>query len=483
MSYEDSLLAHIMGGASRPMSAGEAAAVVTFMQDSYGVGLSGSRVDLLPAVKAACLAGGQDARVWGTGEAGDAASAALVNAYQIHNQEWDCVHEPAVVHPLAVVLAALTAVAERAGGVSGDLLLRAVSTGVDVATVLGMCAGQPMRFFRPGWCGGLGAVAGLAVLCGADERQTRNALGLVYSALGGTMQAHVEGSMALPLQVAFSARNAVTALDLAMNGIDGPQTWLTGDYGFFRQIESDDHAAAAFALLGVEAQITRVSHKPFPTGRAAHGGLDGLQQLLQVQGFGAEQVASVTLAAPPLILRLVGREPHPEMTAGYARLCFPWLAATMLLTGDVAVEDFQPARLADSRRLDLAGRVKVVLDGNPDPNAMAPQALTVRLEDGSELRCELPAVLGSPERPLCPAAHREKFTKAVASAARPFSAARAERLFDAIAGLSSVTDAVAKDSSTTDALATGALAKEAATGTRETSTNSVSSLLASDVED
>ena len=239
MSFEDTLVAHIVGGASRSLSEGEAAAVMTFMQDSYGVGLSGSRVDLLPAVKAACLTCGQpQARVWGTGEAGDAASVALVNAYQIHNQEWDCVHEPAVVHPMAVILAALTAVAERAGGVNGDLLLRAVSTGVDVATAIGMCAGQPMRFFRPGWCGGLGAVAGLAVLCGADERQARNALGLVYSSLGGTMQAHVEGSMALPLQIAFSARNAVTAFDLAMAGIDGPQAWLTGGFGFFRQIES-----------------------------------------------------------------------------------------------------------------------------------------------------------------------------------------------------------------------------------------------------
>ena len=464
MSFEDTLLAHIMGGASRSLSEGEAAAVITFMQDSYGVGLSGSRVDLLPAVKAACLTCGQpQARVWGTGEAGDAASVALVNAYQIHNQEWDCVHEPAVVHPMAVILAALTAVAERAGGVNGDLLLRAVSTGVDVATAIGMCAGQPMRFFRPGWCGGLGAVAGLAVLCGADERQARNALGLVYSSLGGTMQAHVEGSMALPLQIAFSARNAVTAFDLAMAGIDGPQAWLTGDFGFFRQIESDDYASDAFAQLGKEAQITRVSHKPFPAGRAAHGGLDGLQQLLQTHGFGAEQVASVTLAAPPLILRLVNRAPYPEMTAGHARLCFPWLAANMLLTGDVGVADFHPAQLADDQRLGLAERVKLVPDGNSDPNAMVPQTLTVHLEDGSELVSELPAVLGSPERPLSPAAHREKFMKATASAARPLSPARADSLFDAVAGLFSTAPIT--------------------TPSTAPSTNSVSALLANDGED
>ena len=102
-------------------------------------------------------------------------------------------------------------------------------------------------------------------------------------------------------------------------------------------------------------------------------------------------------------------------------LCFPWLAANMLLTGDVGVADFHPTQLADDQRLGLAERVKLVPEGNSDPNAMVPQTLTVHLEDGSELVSELPAVLGSPERPLSPAAHREKFMKATASAARPLS--------------------------------------------------------------
>ena len=35
-----------------------------------------------------------------------ATAAAMVNAYQIHNSEFDCVHEQAVVHPMAVLLAA-----------------------------------------------------------------------------------------------------------------------------------------------------------------------------------------------------------------------------------------------------------------------------------------------------------------------------------------------------------------------------------------
>lgn len=436
-AFEARLVSHIAGADDGALSGEAVTAAVTFMQDSYGVGLSGSRVPLVGAVRRSCLSGrAMDARVWSTGERGDAGSIALLNAYQIHNQEWDCVHEPAVVHPMAVILAVLTAAAERAGGVEGRRLLLATAIAVDVATVLGMCAGQPMRFFRPGWCGGFGAVAGLCVLHGIRDRNlVSNALGLVYSAMGGTMQAHREGSAALPLQIAFNARNAVTAFDLALAGIDGPHQFLSGEFGFFAQVESGDHAEAAFAELGQVVQLTRVSHKPFPTGRAAHGGLDGLLSLRREHGFCAADVASVTVAAPPLVRRLVDRPPRSDMQAGYARLCFPYLAATLLLTGDVDVTDYSPTLIADAERLALAGRVRLVPNGVDDPNALAPQRVSVELLDGRRFDLDLPAVLGSPERPLSATAHREKFLRAAASARRPLDSVQADTLFQAVAAL------------------------------------------------
>ena len=82
-----------------------------------------------------------------------AASAALCNAYQLHNSEYDCIHERAVVHPLAVLLPAVLAHAERAGGVSGRDLLSAVVLGVDVAAGLGVAARSGLRFFRPAIAG------------------------------------------------------------------------------------------------------------------------------------------------------------------------------------------------------------------------------------------------------------------------------------------------------------------------------------------
>src|SRR5262249_39648369 len=153
--------------------------------------------------------------------------------YQVHCQEFDCVHEGAVVHPMAAILPSLVGWAERAGGVTGETLLRAVVAGVDVATTLGLCSRAPMRFFRPANSGGFGAVAGLALLAGLSEMQTRDALGAYYGQCSGTMQAHVEASPQLALQMGFAARNALTAVELARRGMPGPRAPISGPFGYF----------------------------------------------------------------------------------------------------------------------------------------------------------------------------------------------------------------------------------------------------------
>ena len=104
------------------LSAAATAAGKTFILDSLGVALSGSRVGMVRDLEsmAADWGSGSATRIWGTGRRVPLTTAAFINGYQIHNQEWDCVHEPAVVHPMAVVLATLIAWSDARGGVCGE---------------------------------------------------------------------------------------------------------------------------------------------------------------------------------------------------------------------------------------------------------------------------------------------------------------------------------------------------------------------------
>ncbi len=399
------------------------AAATVFLEDSVAVGVSGSRLDesqqLIDTV-----------RQWGRGdEAGlfnrttrlPPASAALVNGFQIHNQEWDCVHEPAVVHPCAVIVAALLAVAEaRSAPTGGYRFLQAMVLAIEVATALGEACDGPIRFFRPAQCGAFGAVAGLGVLTELTRSQYLNAFGMVYSQLSGTMQAHVEGKPTLPLQIGFNARAAVQSVMLAQTGFEAPHDILTGQAGYYQLFEHSDCLEATLATLGHRWRTTEVSHKPFPTGRAAHATLATLQELLcdQVE---TQQIQSITVAVPPLIRQLVDRPLIENLSPNYARLCLPYLVGTLLATGTVSVTDFDRASLRDPVRHKLAERLNIVADNNADPNALTPQRVTIMTGDGQVLERKVRTTLGSPGHPLTERQRDAKFTAACRSAATPLT--------------------------------------------------------------
>jgi 2-methylcitrate dehydratase PrpD len=393
------------------------AATKIFCLDTLGVSVAGTSAPHADEIRltAASWGSGQEATALGMGNRLNAPTAAMVNAFHAHSLEFDCIHERAVVHPLTTIQSAALAQAERCGGVSGRDLIVALALGVDVATSIGMAAQSGMRFFRPATAGIFGATAAVAKLAGLSASQLMDALGLAYAQAAGNMQSHVEGGPALALQMAFAAAAAVRAVDLAQAGFPGPHDMLEGPFGYFPLYEGTWDIEPVWAELGSVWRITQVSHKPFPSGRATHGGLDGILQLRHAHALLPEAVERVTLLAPPLIHQLVGRPLEGAMSANYARLCFPFVGAIALANGTVRIDDFADGTLADTRIHELGHRIEVVIDNNPDPNALTPQTVVIHLKDGGEHRIDVSHTLGSPERPLTRAQYLEKFRRCLQS--------------------------------------------------------------------
>ena len=384
-----------------------------FLHDSLAVGVAGARAPFADAIAKA-------AAEWGLGDGQGGlvlgrpphrlppAAAAFVNAFQIHGQEFDCVHEPAVVHPLATIVAVLLAELGRGRPHDGASVLTALCAGVDVAVGLGVAATSPLKFFRPATAGVFGCVAALARLKRLERETALNAFGYALAFAGGTMQAHVEGLPTLPVQIAAAARSALQAVSLAEAGMPGPRGAIDGPFGYLALFEDEAELAPVLDALGSRPRIVEVSWKPFPTGRAAHGAIVATQRLMAEQGLRAADLQHLAYRAPPLIHRLVGRPAHGAMTPAYARLCFPYLAAVTLTRGSVGLGDFSPERLADPAILALAARVEVVSDANPDPAAFTPALATATRTDGSEASVAITAQLGSPTEPLSRAQHLDK---------------------------------------------------------------------------
>lgn len=402
---------HALGVSWADLPASAQQAARNFLHDSIAVGIAGRNAALADEAFAA-------ARGWsGDGGSGlvlgrpaarlTTPHAAFVNAYQIHAQEYDCVHEPAVAHPMASVLAVLLAESGRSP-VGGADFLAGMVAGVDIVATLGVAVKSPLRFFRPATAGIFGSIAAVCRMRRLAPEVASNAMGYGLAFASGTMQAHVEGKPTLAVQVAAAARSAIEAVDLARAGFEGPQGSIDGPFGYLSLFESEVELEPALAEFGRRQRIEELSWKPFPTGRAAHGAIIALRELIARHGVAPDNLESFTYRAPPLIHRLVGRRPYAGMSIAYARLCFAWLAALVLTRGTVDLADFSEEQLADPALLALAERITVEIDDNPDPAAFVPALGVARLKDGTAVSEAVARQFGSPEWPLSREEHLAK---------------------------------------------------------------------------
>jgi 2-methylcitrate dehydratase PrpD len=240
------------------------AATNLLIADTIACGLAGSAESKASVVRQMQvmhfgLGGGP---VWGTDQLMAPIGAGVANAYQGHCLGYASYHHAATLEPLSVILPALMDYADRFGRVSGQDLITAVNIGTDVAVLLGLSATKAARFSRTAVCGALGAAAALAKLEGFDRPMTAEYFGLVYSQLSGTMQAHTEASRAQSLEIGFSVRNVLTALDMAKYYLTGPVDVFDGPHGYFQVFEVDGDPTPYLDTLGKVWRTAEMSFKP-----------------------------------------------------------------------------------------------------------------------------------------------------------------------------------------------------------------------------
>ena len=442
------LVDHIAGARFEDLNAGDVEKAKIFLLDTLGTGIAGSTGEQVSSLIDTVRLWGQgdEATVWVTGERLSAHAAAVVNAYQIHCLEFDCVHEGAVVHPMATVLSTLIAYSERRSAqgrpVSGKEFLVALALGVDIATFMGIAATGPIRFFRPATAGGLGATAAIARLEGLDHSGIKDALGAMYGQTCGTLQPHLEGSPLLGLQIGFNARGALQALELAKAGFRGPHDIFDGQYGYFAMIEDNQFDLdLIWNLIGVEWQISQLSHKPFPSGRLTHGVIDALQKVTEKLGVSADDIVSIEGYVPPLVYRLVGREDMPDPEPNYAKLCLAYVAGAWMARGQVGLAEFRGQETLNDPQIHAhAAKVTLNLDDNPDQNALCPQRFVFQLADGRSHEIHLEQVIGHPEAALTATQNREKFDRCLAQATNPMGASQGAAIAESVENIEAMED-------------------------------------------
>jgi 2-methylcitrate dehydratase PrpD len=331
------------------------------------------------------------ATVWGTALRLSSPHATLINGTQVQGFELDDVHRQGVLHVGAVTLPALIAVGESHAQLSGRDFVTAAVAGYEIGPRVGMCMGQ--EHIGQGWHSGatvgvFAAAAGAARGLALDAEQTVHALGIAGTQSAGLMAAQY-GSMVKRMHAGRSSQSGLYGALLAQHGFTGIIDVLEAPYGgfcttFSRSTDLFDLAELS-AGLGERFETMRIALKFYSCVASNHTSLDAIRAIQARRPFGLEELEKIVIRGSQVTVDHVGWPYRPEGLTS-AQLNLPFCVATLLIEGDVFVNQFKPEAFYDPARMELSKKVEVVHD--PQITALGSKfrhkvSVAVHLCDGS----------------------------------------------------------------------------------------------------
>ena len=277
-----------------------------------------------------------NARLIGSGDLVNAATAALANGTAAHGYELDDTHEASNSHPGAVVISAALAAAAVTGA-QGREVLAAIAAGYETMARIGRASTSPevteRGFHATCLFGPFGAATAAGKLNGLDADGITRAWGLALSMAGGAQQfAHEpQGTMIKRMHAGLPAMHGILAADLSALGVTAPAKPLEGPLGFYHLYSKHVKPEHLGRADGAPLQIHAVSFKPYSCCRKFHGMIDALE--IATEGFklDPEKIVKIDAFSPGnAIKKHAIRRPDSVMAAQYS---MPYIVAATLAKG------------------------------------------------------------------------------------------------------------------------------------------------------
>jgi 2-methylcitrate dehydratase PrpD len=337
--------------------------------DSLGCAIYGAKLEWCRILQKTFgdLDASRSTSIWGTAQTLSSTNAALINGTQVQGFELDDVHRDGVLHCGAVVLPALIAVAESHAPMSGRDFLTATIAGYEIGPRVGRCMGQ--EHIGQGWHSGatlgvFSAAAGAARGLKLDPEQTVHALGIAGTQAAGLMAAQY-GAMVKRMHAGRSSQSGLYGALLAKAGFTGIRDVFEAPYGGFCTTFSRStdrfNLDALTAGLGSEWEAMRVALKFYSCVGSNHTTLDAIRDIRKRRPFTLDELDRIVVHGSRVTVDHVGWPYKPEGLTS-AQLNLPYCVATLLLEGDVFVDQFTEEAVTDRNRMELSKKVEVIED-------------------------------------------------------------------------------------------------------------------------
>jgi len=337
--------------------------------DSLGCAIYGAKLEWCRILQETFgdLDASRTTSIWGTAQTLSSTNAALINGTQVQGFELDDVHRDGVLHCGAVVLPALIAVAESHAPMSGRDFLTAAIAGYEIGPRVGRCMGQ--EHIGQGWHSGatlgvFSAAAGAARGLKLDPEQTVHALGIAGTQAAGLMAAQY-GAMVKRMHAGRSSQSGLYGALLAKAGFTGIRDVFEAPYGGFCTTFSRStdrfNLDALSAGLGSDWEAMRVALKFYSCVGSNHTTLDGIRDIRKRRPFALNELDRIVVHGSRVTADHVGWPYKPEGLTS-AQLNLPYCVATLLIEGDVFVDQFTEEAVTDRGRMELSKKVEVIED-------------------------------------------------------------------------------------------------------------------------
>ena len=354
--------------------------------DSLGCGIYGKEQEWcqLATLVAEENSAGGPCSIWGSGKRVGPIDAAMVNGTGIHGFEIDDLHVESMLHPGAVILPAVIALAELRG-LSGKDILRGLVVGYEIGIRTAICSSIEHKmkgFHMTPTNGTIGSAAAAAATLGLDVEKTNDAIGISVSLASGLYSAR-KGAMTKRLHGGLAARNGVLAGLLAEKGFTGAKDGLEVDFGgFFSTMGENSDLSIMTDDLGTRWHIDDIGFKAYASCGSTHTTVDCVKKLME-EGLSADNLENLTVRISKAGFTNVGWPYEPVGIVGM-QMNGRFVAATQLLKGEVFVNQFAEERMEDPETLALIKKIDIIHDPEIDALGLAKRhTVVVTAKDSS----------------------------------------------------------------------------------------------------
>lgn len=268
---------------------------------------------------------------------------------------------PAHISGTTVITAVTMA---EAYGISGKELITALLSGDNLTARI--VASESTGGLPPGWdsvgtTNSFGSAAIASKIMGLDRVQIKNALGLVFNQMSGSMQNIMDGVPAFKLLQGLSARNGIISAQLAKTGWAGPEDPLFGKQGYFNLFSSGCGNPDILTKDLGKKYYSDAHFKIHPCCAVSHAAVDCAVFIANNHDFNHNDIDEIVLYVSTSGLKSFLAQPIEveEITHIKAAFNYKYPVATALINKSLKPEHFSEENLKDPEIHNLINRIKL----------------------------------------------------------------------------------------------------------------------------